>query len=121
MCAVCVVMHVAQKLSQKLEPLLQFKATSSQEMPVKAQLQDSMIAHCLDVELHSLHGALSHQQLHVCDTWLKDAHESHCAPSCLHRMKTYPRKKCINRHSLRLEQVQWVVAICVEAGMCQKC
>ena len=54
MCAVHVVMCVARKLSRKLEPLSQFKATSSREMPVKAQLQDSMIACCLDVELHSL-------------------------------------------------------------------
>ena len=54
MCAVRVVVRVARKSSRKLEPLSQFKATSSREMPVKAQLQDSMIARCLDVELHSL-------------------------------------------------------------------
>ena len=34
-------------------------------------------------------------------------------------MKTYPRKKRIDRYGLRLEQVQRVVAICIEAGMCQ--
>ena len=54
MCAVRVVVRVARKSSRKLEPLSQFKATSSREMPVKAQLQDSVIARCLDVELHSL-------------------------------------------------------------------
>ena len=54
MCAVRVVVRVARKSSRKLEPLSQFKATSSREMPVKAQLQDSMIACCLDVEHHSL-------------------------------------------------------------------
>ena len=54
MCAVRVVVRVARKSSRKLEPLSQFKATSSREMPVKAQLQDSMIARCLDVEHHSL-------------------------------------------------------------------
>ena len=53
-CAVRVVVRVARKSSRKLEPLSQFKATSSREMPVKAQLQDSVIARCLDVELHSL-------------------------------------------------------------------
>ena len=50
----CVVVCVARKSSQKPEPLSQFKVTSSREMPVKAQLQDSMIARCLDVELHPL-------------------------------------------------------------------
>ena len=42
------------KSSRKLEPLSQFKAMSSQEMPVKAQLQGSVTARCLDGELHSL-------------------------------------------------------------------
>ena len=32
---------------------------------------------------------------------------------------TYPRKKRIDRYGLRLEQVQRVVAICVEAGIGQ--
>ena len=50
----CAVRAHARKPSRKLEPLSQFKATSSWEMPVKAQLQDSMIARWLDVELHSL-------------------------------------------------------------------
>ena len=55
-CVLCVLlcMHVALKLSRNLEPLSQFKATSLWEMPVKAQLQGSMISHCLHVEPHSL-------------------------------------------------------------------
>ena len=53
-CCVCAVHAHARKLSRKLEPLSQFKATSSREMSVKAQLQESVITHCLGVELHSL-------------------------------------------------------------------
>ena len=53
-CAVRVVVRVARKSSRKLEPLSQFKATSSREMPVKAQLQDSVIARSQDDAHHSL-------------------------------------------------------------------
>ena len=53
-CAVPVIVRVARKSSRKPEPLLQLKATSSRETPLKAYLQDSVTARCLDVDLHSL-------------------------------------------------------------------
>ena len=111
-CAVRVVVRVARKSSRKLEPLSQFKATSSREMPVKAQLQDSVIARCLDVELHSLVPFPIDGFVFAMPG--SGAHESHCAPSCLRGKKTYPRKKRIDRYGLRLEQVQRVVATCVK-------
>ena len=55
-CVLCVLLCVwlGNRVENSSLALSQFKATSSREMPVKAQLQDSMIARCLDVELHSL-------------------------------------------------------------------
>ena len=88
-------------------------------MPVKAELQDSVIARCLDVELHSLVPFLIDGFVFAMPG--SGAHESHCAPSCLRGKMTYPQKKRIDRYGLRLEQVQRVVAICAEAGSGQKC
>ena len=71
-----------------------------------------MIARCLDVELHSLVPFLIDGFVFAMPG--SGAHESHCAPSCLRGKMPYPRKKRIDRYGLRLEQVQRVVAICVE-------
>ena len=60
--------------------------------------------------LSFIHWCRFSSRLRVCDAWLEGAHESHCAPSCLRGNKTYPRKKRIDRHGLRLEQAQRVVA-----------
>ena len=88
-------------------------------MPVKAQLQDSMIARCLDVELRSLVPFLIDGFVFAMPG--SKARVNPTPDSCLRGNETYPRKKRIDRYGLRLEQVQRVVATCVEAGMCQKC
>jgi hypothetical protein len=64
-----------------------------------------VIARCLDVELHSLVPFLIDGFVFAMPG----------PDSCLRGDKTYPRKKRIDRYGLRLEQVQRVVAICVEA------
>ena len=87
-------------------------------MPVKAQLQDSMIARCLDVELHSLVPFLIDGFLFAMPG--SKARMNPTPDSCLRGDTTYLQKNCIDRYGLRLEQVQRVVAIC-EARMCQNC
>ena len=76
-----------------------------------------MIARCLDVELHSLVPFLIDGFVFAMPG--SGAHESHCVPSCFRGKMTYPRRKRFDRYGLRLEQVQRVVAICVEAGIGQ--
>ena len=94
--AVRVVVRVARKSSRKLEPLSQFKATSSREMPVKAQLQDSMIARCLDVEHHSLVPFLIDGFVFAMPG--SKARMNPTTDSCLRGDKTYPRKKRSDRY-----------------------
>ena len=81
-------------------------------MPVKAQLQDSMIARCLDVELRSLVPFLIDGFVFAMPD--AKARMNSTPDSCLRGDKTYPRKKRIDRYGLRLEQVQRVVATCVK-------
>ena len=77
-----------------------------------------MIARCLDVELHSLVPFFIDGFVFAMPG--ATARMNSTPDSCLCGDKTYPQKKRIDRYGLRLEQVQRVVAICVElAGLSQ--